>query len=63
MIFPARRLSTENATEIGRKAMKEYDKKQVVDLLNRILESELAGVIRYTHYSFLVYQPVAEVAF
>ena len=43
--------------------MKEYDKKQVVDLLNRILESELAGVIRYTHYSFLVYQPVAEVAF
>jgi bacterioferritin len=35
--------------------MKEYDKKQVVDVLNRILESELAGVIRYTHYSFLVY--------
>jgi bacterioferritin (cytochrome b1) len=35
--------------------MKEYDKKQVVDVLNRILESELAGVIRYAHYSFLVY--------
>jgi bacterioferritin len=35
--------------------MKEYDKKQVIDVLNRILESELAGVIRYTHYSFLVY--------
>ena len=35
--------------------MPEIDKKQVVDLLNRILESELAGVIRYTHYSFLVY--------
>jgi len=31
------------------------DKKRVIDLLNRILESELAGVIRYTHYSFLVY--------
>ena len=35
--------------------MSQIDKKQVVDLLNRILESELAGVIRYTHYSFLVY--------
>ena len=35
--------------------MTEMDKKRVVDLLNRILESELAGVIRYTHYSFLVY--------
>jgi len=27
----------------------------VVDVLNRILEAELAGVVRYTHYSFLVY--------
>jgi bacterioferritin len=27
----------------------------VVALLNRILEAELAGVIRYTHYSFLVF--------
>ncbi len=35
--------------------MSEMDKKRVIDLLNRILESELAGVIRYTHYSFLVY--------
>jgi bacterioferritin len=35
--------------------MTEMDKKRVVDLLNRILESELAGVTRYTHYSFLVY--------
>jgi bacterioferritin len=35
--------------------MSEIDKKRVIDLLNRILESELAGVIRYTHYSFLVY--------
>src|SRR3954449_5261061 len=35
--------------------MSEIDKKRVVDLLNRILESELAGVIRYTHYSLLVY--------
>lgn len=26
-----------------------------VDLLNRILESELAGVVRYTHYSLMVF--------
>jgi len=29
--------------------------KQVVDVLNRILEMELAGAIHYTHYSFMVY--------
>lgn len=28
---------------------------RVVDVLNRILEAELAGVVRYTHYSFLVF--------
>jgi bacterioferritin len=27
----------------------------VVDLLNRIMEMELAGVVRYTHYSLMVY--------
>jgi len=27
----------------------------VVELLNRILELELSGVVRYTHYSFMVY--------
>ena len=30
-------------------------KDQVVTLLNQILEQELAGVVRYTHYSFLVF--------
>ncbi|GGB93644.1 bacterioferritin [Novosphingobium endophyticum] len=35
--------------------MTEIDKERVVTLLNRILEQELAGVVRYTHYSFLVY--------
>ena len=34
--------------------MAELDKQKAVDLLNRILEAELAGVVRYTHYSFLV---------
>jgi bacterioferritin len=27
----------------------------VIVILNRILEAELAGVVRYTHYSFMVY--------
>jgi bacterioferritin len=35
--------------------MAELDKKRAVELLNQILEAELAGVIRYTHYSFLVF--------
>jgi bacterioferritin len=35
--------------------MTEFDKEKVVGLLNQILEQELAGVVRYTHYSFLVF--------
>jgi len=35
--------------------MADPDKDEVVALLNRILENELAGVVRYTHYSFLVF--------
>ncbi|MFT4066916.1 ferritin-like domain-containing protein [Paraburkholderia sp.] len=35
--------------------MAEINKEDVVAVLNRILESELAGVVRYTHYSFLVF--------
>jgi bacterioferritin len=37
------------------KKMAELDKQRVLNLLNRILEAELAGVVRYTHYSFLVF--------
>ena len=33
----------------------EFDKQKVVAMLNKILEAELAGVVRYTHYSFMVY--------
>lgn len=29
--------------------------KNVIDTLNVILENELAGVVRYTHYSLMVY--------
>ena len=35
--------------------MKKLDTEKVVDVLNRILEAELAGVVSYTHYSFLVF--------
>lgn len=35
--------------------MADIDKDKVVAVLNRILEMELAGVVRYTHYSFLVF--------
>lgn len=31
------------------------DRKKVLAVLNQILEAELAGVVRYTHYSFMVY--------
>jgi len=34
--------------------MKEETKKKSIDLLNQILEMELAGAIHYTHYSFMV---------
>src|SRR5207249_8774144 len=36
-------------------AMSKTDTDKIVTVLNRILEAELAGVVRYTHYSFLVF--------
>lgn len=35
--------------------MNELDKAKAIKLLNRVLESELAGVVRYTHYSLMVF--------
>jgi len=35
--------------------MNDQQKQQAVDILNRIMELELAGVVRYTHYSLMVY--------
>ena len=35
--------------------MADMDQERVVATLNRLLEAELAGVVRYTHYSFLVF--------
>lgn len=35
--------------------MSDMEKDKIVAVLNRLLEAELAGVVRYTHYSFLVF--------
>lgn len=37
--------------------MIELDHKKTIDLLNTIMEFELAGVVRYTHYSLMVTGP------
>lgn len=34
---------------------KAYDEEKVFTVLDRVLELELAGVVRYTHYSFMVF--------
>lgn len=34
---------------------KNFDTEAVIDKLNQILEWELAGVVRYTHYSMMVF--------
>ena len=35
--------------------MNEETKQKTIDILNKILELELAGVVRYTHYSLMVF--------
>lgn len=35
--------------------MNNQDREKAIELLNRILELELAGVVRYTHYSFMIF--------
>lgn len=35
--------------------MNEETRSQAIEVLNKILEMELAGTIHYTHYSFMVY--------
>lgn len=35
--------------------MNKTDTKKAIAALNRIMETELAGVVRYTHYSLMVY--------
>ncbi len=35
--------------------MNNEEKKSAIEILNKIMELELAGVVRYTHYSLMVY--------
>jgi bacterioferritin len=35
--------------------MNEQEKQNAIEVLNRIMEIELAGVVRYTHYSLMVF--------
>ena len=35
--------------------MNNDEKKKAIEILNEIMELELAGVVRYTHYSLMVY--------
>ncbi len=35
--------------------MNDTDKQAAIAALNRIMESELSGVVRYTHYSLMIY--------
>jgi bacterioferritin len=37
--------------------MQELNQQKAIDLLNTIMEFELAGVVRYTHYSLMVTGP------
>ena len=36
-------------------AQYDFDVEKVVGVLNQILETELSGVVRYTHYTFMVF--------
>ena len=36
-------------------AEEQFDKAEAVKLLNQIMEAELAGVVRYTHYSLMIF--------
>ena len=36
-------------------AEESFDKAEAVALLNQIMEAELAGVVRYTHYSLMIF--------
>lgn len=35
--------------------MNEQEKEKAIEILNKIMELELAGVVRYTHYGLMVY--------
>ena len=37
--------------------MKELNREKTIEILNQIMEFELAGIVRYTHYSLMVTGP------
>lgn len=37
--------------------MASFDKNKVIEKLDKCLESELSGVVRYLHYSFMIFGP------
>ena len=43
------------AERVERDALDEGVDALVIDTLNALLELEMAGVVRYTHYSFMVF--------
>ena len=48
-------LLNQEATNQKSFVMKKSNKKSIIAALNNIMEMELAGVVRYTHYSLMVY--------
>ena len=40
---------------IGENTLNETSKQKAIDILNTIMEIELAGVVRYTHYSLMIF--------
>ena len=34
---------------------RDYDKNKVLEILKKIFELEMAGVIRYTHYALMIF--------
>src|ERR1700674_5065869 len=51
----AHALTKKNATLEDSMSEEQLDNKAAMTLLNEILETELAGVVRYTHYSLMVF--------
>ena len=52
---PLRAFSREAVLRNGRHQMNDQDTQRAVEILNRIMEHELAGVVRYMHYSLMIY--------
>jgi bacterioferritin len=58
LFIPAlKRQRLSNSPTIKVRIVKELDQKKTIDLLNQLMEFELAGVVRYTHYSLMVIGP------